>query len=168
VPQYISDKYVRKLFANNLQDPNISKGVQSSYPNISTNIDSNGPSVKDLLKELRNLGFNDTKVCLEAIRKNGNDIDKIIEYLISMEDDKGTKEQASLNKSIKNETYQERHLDEQTGSDNFPTASTYMIPPEDDYNPWSSIPEELPRENSINVESHDPFDRRKIRNKQTN
>jgi hypothetical protein len=117
---------------------------------------------------LRNLGFNDTKVCLEAIRKNGNDIDKIIEYLIGMEDDKGSKEQVSLNKNIKNEQFQERQLDEQISSDKFPNASTYMIPPEDDYNPWSSIPEELPRESPIHVESHDPFDRRKIRNKQTN
>ena len=162
IPQYISDKYVRKLFADTKQDLDLPTGKQSSFPNVFSNAEPTGPTAKDLLKELRSLGFKDTKICLEAMRKKGNDIDKIIEYLINMEENVAEKDESKQNPI--NDANPKMEMEEQIPSETFPNIHSYSIPPEDDYNPWSSLPEEYHKDNFVSGDS-DPFSKRKVKDK---
>jgi hypothetical protein len=162
VPQYISDKYVRQLFADIKQDDrNLSRGKHATFPEILSNTEPSGPTVKDLLKELRSLGFKDTKVCLEAMRKKGNDLDKIIEYLINLEENEREKgESVEFRKSSTNNANSKEEFQPQNPSESFPNIHSYIVPPEDEYNPWTSLQDESRKDNLVS-NNNDPFSKRK-------
>lgn len=178
VQQYIADKYERKLFMNSPNVPSktasISRITESQSQWCSQQLEENGPSIKELLTQMHQMGFGNTKLCMEAIRIKGKNIDDIVEYVIEREISNEQPERPKIAKEeileesrtssketihYENEYHHNYHQPMVTNNPSFPF--------EDEMNPWAGLAnDEIARKASSGQQQHpfepieDPFKRK--------
>lgn len=124
-----------------------------------------GPSIKDLLTQLHQMGFSNTKLCMEAIRIKGKNLDDIIEYLVEKELPPVKPDQDTVQRDTEDEYSEVQHRSNfERETNNKPVSPKPSFGFEDEMNPWANYETEevlTTRKPSIShLDEFDPFKRK--------
>jgi hypothetical protein len=149
--QYVRDKYERKIFMN--QSPAVGPSAQT-MPTLSAPfpVSKSGPTLKEVLENLKAYGFSDTKACLDAYRLRGPNIDDIVEYLVNGDAKGEIQEDSAKKRSHVEADHLETQHSEPRAEES--TASTFYNSSLYEPNPWATLPQD---ETSYSYEDEEVF-----------